>query len=194
MGLAVIAREGAVKKHVQRSDGQPLRSPEGSSCALLFVRPGVARTSIQQDGNDNQVENPSSLFNRVIALALPRIQQILKTGATSNIKVAPSTMGRDLGDIGMISLNEGDDKLHDIIQLGVIDIEMVQLASLGLVIDFGTPLTDSLQRLEIVFRSLKSHSRMSVHFFGGGEAGCLWKKMFGEVATAEQVSERNVRI
>ena len=81
---------------MQAGDAEPFRARKRVSGGAWFgVRPIVSSASVEEDGDEKEIEETFALFGCVDAGSVPGLQQGCDAGLTG-IEMAPSAMRRDL--------------------------------------------------------------------------------------------------
>ena len=157
-GLSGVAAEGAGLEHLQAGHGEALAAAVDSARLLALVLPLGAGASVEQDGNEEQVEQAARAL-LVVDGRGPRGHELVNSRAAANVKVLPSAVGRDCGVVGGIvaldrggprvraasrravwggggrrqsHLDYGHDKASDVSKLGHVDGEVLELVLLCL--------------------------------------------------------------
>jgi len=90
------ARKQPRSEHVQTRDAKSLGArPRTTTRTGFGVRPGVARASVEQDGDEEEVEEAFALFGRGDAGGGPCLEEGCDAGV-AGVEVAPSAVGWDL--------------------------------------------------------------------------------------------------
>lgn len=130
----------------------------------LSVSPLISRTRIKKNRHEEEINETTSEFLVVAPIFLPLLRDILDTGLAADFEMLPAPMGRDLMvAVGAkVSLSElsvmnneklkkasylyhAGDKIHHIVQLVLVDVEVVELPGLGGKTDRFEAILDSLQ-------------------------------------------------
>ena len=96
-----VAAEQTRLEHFQRGDGQPLAARKDLAGFLGPVGPRGASTSVQENGDNKEVDETARAFLRIDG-AGPRLQQLVDTGAAAHIKVLPAAVRGDRLIVGRI--------------------------------------------------------------------------------------------